>query len=134
MVNEERVKHLYKIALYEQSEEKLNRPIGKYYKSDYIGKEMIKSIFTGTFAFGCLALLWLFRSWEDVLDSMNSLEIVETAIHMAIVYGIFMVIYLVITYIVYAYRYEARKKRLKEHTKTLKRVYQMYEREEKLKQ
>ena len=34
MINEERVKQLYKIALYEQNEEKENRPIGKYYKSD----------------------------------------------------------------------------------------------------
>ena len=134
MVNEERVKHLYKIALYEQNEEKQNRPVGKYYKSDYIGKEIIKSVFTGTFAYGCIAALWLLGSWEEFLESMNSLEVMDTAIEMAIAYGVFMLVYLGITYIVYSVRYEARKKKLKEHTKNLKRIYQLYEREEKLKQ
>lgn len=133
MINEERVKRLYKIALYEQKEEKQNRQIGQYYKSDYIGKELIKSIISGTFAFGCLALLWLLGSWEDVLDSINNLEIVGTAFRMIVVYLVFMVFYLGVTYAVYRYRYDAGKKKLKEYMKNLKIAQKMYEREEKLK-
>ena len=133
MINEERVKRLYKIALYEQKEEKKHREIGQYYKSDYIGKELIKSIISGTLAFGCLAILWLLGSWEDVLDSINNLEIVGTAFQMIAVYLVFILIYLVITYVVYRYRYDAGRKRLKEYMKNLKVAQRMYEREEKLK-
>ena len=133
MINEERVKRLYKIALYEQKEEKQHRQIGQYYKSDYIGKELIKSIFSGTLAFGCLALLWLLGSWEDVLDSINNLEIVGTAFRMIGVYLVFMVFYLGVTYLVYRSRYNAGKKRLKEYLKNLRIAQKMYEREEKLK-
>ena len=133
MIKEDRVKQLYKIALYEQKEEKQNRQIGQYYKSDYIGKELIKSIVSGTCAFGCMALLWLLGSWEDVLESINNLEIVGTAFRMIAVYLVFMVVYLGATYVVYRYRYDAGRKKLKEYTKNLKNAKKMYEREEKLK-
>lgn len=133
MINEERVKQLYKIALYEQNDEKENRQVGHYYKSDYVGKEMIKSIFTGTFAFCCFAVLWLLSSWEDVLESINNLEIVNTAIEMIVIYVIFMVIYMGATYVIYSVRYSAGRKKIKTYTSDLKTVQKMYEREEKLK-
>ena len=93
----------------------------------------MKSIVTGTLAFGCFAILWMLSSWEDVLDSINNLEIIDTAIQMIIYYGIFMVIYLPATYVVYRARYEAGKKKIKEYSADLKVAYKMYEREEKLK-
>lgn len=133
MINEERVKQLYKIALYEQNDENRNREIGRFYKSDYIGKELIKSIFTGTFAFLCFAILYLLGSWEDVLDSINSLEIVDIVINMIVYYLGFLVIYLFATYLVYRARYDAGKKKLKAYYSNLKAAHKMYEREEKLK-
>ena len=133
MINEERVKQLYKIALYEQNEEKMNRQTGQYYKSDFVGKELIKSILTGTLAFACFAILWMLSSWDDVLESINNLEVVGIAIEMLIFYGIFLVIYLGATYIVYKVRYEVSKKKIKTYIDDLKAVQKMYEREEKLK-
>lgn len=133
MINEERVRQLNKIALYEKNEENLNREIGQFYKSDYVGKELIKSIFTGTFACGCFAILWLLGAWEDVLEKLNSLELTGMIVNMITFYLVFMVIYLFATYVVYSMRYEARKKKLKEYTSNLKTMHKMYEREEKLK-
>ena len=133
MVNEERVKQLYKIAFYEQKAGKKNRKIGQYYKSDYVGRQMIGSIFTGTLAYACLALLWAFSTWEDVLESINNLEIVGVVIEMLIYFGIFMAIYLLITYVVYSVRYEVGKKQMKKYITDLKIAHKMYEREEKLK-
>lgn len=133
MVNEERVKQLYKIALYEQTEEKRNRKVGQYYKSDYTGRQMVASIFTGTLAFGCFAGLWMLSSWEEMLESINNLEIVGVVIEMLVYYAIFMVLYLVATYIVYSVRYEAGKKKMKKYMNDLKIAHKMYEREEKLK-
>ena len=133
MVNEERIKQFYKIATYEQNEEKKNRKIGQYYKSDYVSRQMIGSIFTGTIAFACFALLWMLSSWEDVLESINNLEIVGIAVEMIIYYVIFMALYLLGTYIVYSVRYVACKKKMKKYIADLKRMQKMYEREEKLK-
>ena len=40
MINEERVKELYKVALYDKNEDSLCSPISKYYRKDYIRKEL----------------------------------------------------------------------------------------------
>ncbi len=133
MINEERVKQLYKIALYEQNEEKRNREIGQFYKSDYVGKELIKSIFMGTFAYGFFVLLWLLCSWQDVLESINNLEIVGMVVNLIIYYVGFLLLYLFATYVVYSMRYHAGRKKLKSYTSNLKTAQKMYEREEKLK-
>lgn len=133
MLNQDRIKQLYKLAVYEQNEEKRYRQIGKYYRSDYIGKEIIKSIFTGTIAYVFLAALWMMANWEEVLISINNLEIVNTIITMCVIYLAYMIVYLFASYIVYAFRYIAGRKSLDKYIQDLKTLNQMYEREEKLK-
>lgn len=133
MINEERVKQLYKIALYEQSNGREQQQFGQYYQADYIGKEMIKSIFTGTIAFGCMCILWVLGTWEEFLDSINNLQVVGTAVRVVIVYVIFMILYLAATYVIYLLRYREGRKKMKDYMGDLKKARQMYEREEKLK-
>lgn len=133
MVNVDRVKHQSQIAFYEQTKEKENRAIGQYYRSDFIGKEVIKSIFTGTIAYGVLAALWVMANMDAVLQSVNDLSIIRTVFIMLLVYIGFIIVYLLITYLVYAFRYVRGKKELEEYKGHLKALNQMYEREEKLK-
>lgn len=133
MLNQDRVKQLYKVALYEQNDEKQYSQVGKYYRSDYIGKEVIKSIFTGTIAYVFLAALWVLANWDAVLVSVNNLEIVNTVMMMAVIYVGYMIVYLFASYIVYAFRYVRGRKELDKYCEDLKVLNQMYEREEKLK-
>jgi hypothetical protein len=133
MVNEERVKNLYKIALYERDEKKYERQTGHYYKKDYIGKEMIKSFFVGTLAYGLLVFLWVISTLDDFLRSINNLEIIGDTVVIALLYIVFMVLYLMATYFIAVSRYKEGRLRLKEYLKALKVTKKMYEREEKLK-
>lgn len=133
MVNEERVKNLYKIALYERDEKKYERQTGQYYKKDYISKEMIKSFFVGTLAYILLVLLWIISTLDEFLRSVNNLEFKKETIIIVFLYIVFMVLYLVATYFIACSRYKEGKVRLKEYLKALKVTKKMYEREEKLK-
>lgn len=133
MVNMERIKHQSQIAFYEQKEEKKNRGIGQYYRSDFIGKEIIRSIFTGTIAYVVMAALWVMGNIDAILDSVNDLSIVQTVFVMILIYIGFIVVYLFVTYIVYAFRYTKGKKKMDDYKGHLKALNQMYEREEKLK-
>ena len=94
MVNVERVKHQCQIAFYEKKEEKQNRGIGQYYRSDYIGKEVIKSIFTGTIAYAVMSALWVMANMELVLSQVNDLSIVRTVLIMLVIYMGFLVVFL----------------------------------------
>lgn len=133
MLNEERVKQLCKVALYEKREEKVHKQIGKYYRSDYIGKEILKSIFTGTAAYLFIVLLMIINKWNEVLSIINKLSFQENILPFLITYVIFMVAYIVLTYIVYKTRYDSCRKDLDEYEKELQVLHQMYEREDKIK-
>lgn len=133
MVNEDRVKKLYKVAVYEQKEEKEHRQAGLYYRSDYIGKEVVKSFFTGSFAYLIIVVLWMMSNWSLVLYQINTLEITDTLIRVLVFYVIFMAIYLFVTAVIYYFRYKHSKQKLNGYLADLKTVQRMFEREEKLK-
>lgn len=133
MVNEDRVKQLYKIAIYEKNEEKQHRQAGQYYRSDYIAKEVMKSIFTGTFAYAIMAALWMISNWSLVLYQINTLEIIDTLVIMLVFYIGFMIIYIFSTVMVYFFRYKQSQKKLDIYVEDLKAANRMFEREEKLK-
>lgn len=133
MVNEERVKNLYKIALYEKDECKYQRQTGYYHKKDYISKEMIKSFFMGTLAYLLLVLLWAISTLDEFLRSMNNLQVIKDSVIIVLLYVIFIMIYLFATYFIARTRYKRGRNLLKEYVKSLKITKKMYEREEKLK-
>lgn len=133
MVNEDRVKRLYKLAVYEQNEEKAHRQAGQYYHSDYVGKEVMKSFFSGSIAYVIIAILWVMSNWSLVLYQINTLEIVDTVIAMIIYYIVFMIIYIFATVVVYHFRYKHSEEKLNAYVEDLKAAHSMFEREEKLK-
>lgn len=133
MVNEEKVKQLYKVALYEKREEKLHKQTGKYYRSDYIGKEILKSIFTGSLAYLFILILFMINKWESFLEVVNQVDITGWIIPIVGVYVGYMLVYLVLTYVIYKNRYENSRKHLDEYEEELRILHNMYEREEKLK-
>ncbi len=133
MVNEERVKQLYKIAVYEQNEEKEHRQAGQFYRSDYIGKEVVKSFFSGSIAYLIMLALWAISNWNMVMHQINTLEIVDTFVVAVVIYILFLAAYIFVTALVYYYRYKNSKKCLEAYIKELKAAHIMFEREEKLK-
>lgn len=133
MVNEDRVKLLYKLAVYEQTEEKKHREAGQFYRGDYIMKEVIKSFFTGTFAYAIMAMLWCISNWSLVMYQINTLEIIDTFISMLVIYVFFLAGYLFVTALIYYFRYKYSKKKVDGYVEDLKRTHRMFEREEKLK-
>ena len=51
MISEERVKELYHLAAFDEYENKKYHQAGEYTMWDYVGKEIVKSFFSGTIAF-----------------------------------------------------------------------------------
>uniref|UniRef100_UPI004055A213 hypothetical protein n=1 Tax=Agathobacter sp. TaxID=2021311 RepID=UPI004055A213 len=133
MINRERVKQLYKIAIYEQNEEKQHEAVGQYYKSDFIGKEILKSIFSGTITYGLMVAVWGICNITKVEEMLLDFEILEAALKIGLMYVGFMAIYLFATALIYNVRYEKGRKKLETYIKDLKAVEKMYERDEKLK-
>ena len=45
MLDEKRIRQMTKLAFFEKKEEKNALRIGRYFRSDYIGKELLKNFF-----------------------------------------------------------------------------------------
>lgn len=133
MINEEKVKELYHVALYDTKERKEYEQVSRYYMKDYLVKEVLKSFFAGTIAFMGLLALYIMYNMDVLLAEINSMDIMETAMRYILLYVAFMLAYIFVTILVYALRYTKARKRLCENEEHLKKVYKMYEREEKIK-
>jgi hypothetical protein len=133
MINEERVTEMYHMAVYDQKENRQARQMNSFYRRDYIGKELIKSIFSGSIAFVLIVVFLLLGTAEDVIDNLSSMDLVSTGTVLVILYLLFEFLYLLITMRVYRRRYRDGKAELKKYYKHLKSVNRMYTREEKLK-
>ena len=69
MINEEKVKIMTKLAMYEQGKGRKYLPVSKYYRSDYIGLALIKNFFSGhnwilSERCSCSGLFWRISSGE----------------------------------------------------------------------
>ena len=133
MINQERVKQLYKIALYEQKEEKKHEAVGQLYKSDFIGKEVIKSIFCATIAYCLMVVVWVICNFETIVEMLMNLEILDMAKDIGMMYAVFLIVYVFITVLIYHTRYKKSREKLEQYMERLKIVDKMYERDEKLK-
>ena len=131
MLNEERIKLMTKMACYEANEGKKNVAIGNYFRGDYIGLQVIKSILSATIAFVILFAMFIFYDFEIFMTDIYKMDLFQFAKSVIIDYLIFTGVYAVISYGVYTYRYTRAKKSLKMYYNNLKRLAYLYDRENK---
>ena len=75
MLNEERIKLMTKMAAYEANEGKKNVAIGNYFRGDYIGLQVIKSIISATLAFLIVFGLFIFYDFEVFMSDIYKMDL-----------------------------------------------------------
>lgn len=127
MLNEERIILMTKLASYEAGEGKKNAAIGKYFRSDYIGVQVIKSIISATVAFAIGFGLYILYDFESLMMDIYKMDLFIFAKNVLMNYFAVVVVYAVLTYGIYAYRYSRAKKSLKNYYANLKQLSALYE-------
>lgn len=133
MINENKVRELFHVALYDTKDDAVSKQAASYYAWDYIWKEGLKSFFTGTFAFVGIVVLWVAVNAQQLLEEINTLDFKAMGITAGVLYVAFMVVYIFATIVVYAAKYRAARKDVRKYMNHLKAVGKIYSREEKLK-
>ncbi|MBO5031639.1 MAG: hypothetical protein J6C19_03355 [Lachnospiraceae bacterium] len=131
MLNEERIKLMTKMACYEENEGRKNKAIGSYFRGDYIGLQVIKSIISATIAFVIIFAMYVFYDFEVFMADIYKMDLLAFGKSVIIDYLIFVVVYALISYGVYTYRYTKARKSLKIYYNNLKKLAYLYERENK---
>lgn len=127
MINEDKVILMTQMASYEEHEGRENMKIANYFRSDYIALQVLKSILCATIAFGLIMALCVFYDFEIIMQDIYKMDLVSFAKTILIYYGVMVVVYGVISYIVCACRYSKARKSLKLYYKNLKKLYSLYE-------
>ena len=129
MLNEERIKLMTKMAAYEANEGKKNVAIGNYFRGDYIGLQVIKSIISATLAFLIVFGLFIFYDFEVFMSDIYKMDLMGFGKTVVIVYLIFVAVYALISYMIYTYRYTKARKSLKMYYNNLKKLAYLYDKE-----
>ena len=108
MINEEKVKIMTKLAMYEQGKGRKYLPVSRYYRSDYIGLALIKNFFLVTIGY-----------------------VLIVAAYIIIGYLVVLIVYSVLTYIQYSVKYHRAKKSVREYYGQLTSLSKIYAREER---
>ena len=130
MLSEERVRTMTKAQIIADRDGKDTVPMTAYFRWDYIGRQILISILSGTAVFFLTVLLIFLDDIEaminaiDFTDAGNSLKMLESR------YFIFMAIYLSITFVVYSIRYGRGRKKLRKFYAKLQQLDKLYEEEE----
>lgn len=127
MLSQERIKLMTKMAAYEENEGKKYMSIGSYFRSDYMGMQVIRSVICGTLAFFLLAGLYVYYHFETMMQDIYKMDLLLLGRRVLFYYIVFIAAYSVITYVIYSFRYSRAKRRLKHYYYHLKQLAAIYD-------
>ena len=126
MLNEKRIILMTKMASYEANEGRKNVAIGSYFRSDYIGWQVLKSIISASLAFIVVFGMYIFYDFEVFMTDIYKMDLLGFAKYILEQYLWVVGLYAVISYIVYSMRYSRAVKSLKLYQANLRRLAEMY--------
>ncbi len=126
MVDANRVKLMTRMASYEMNEGKKYKKIGNYFRSDYLAMQVIKSIVYGSIAYMLILAIYFIYTLDTFLKDIYDLDLILFAKDLLVKYAIFVLVYTVISIIVYAIRYSTARKSLRCYFNNLKKLSDYY--------
>ena len=126
MINEERIVLMTKLASYEKGEGKQSMAVGKYFRGDYISLHLLKTVINGTLAYLLCFGVYLLYFFEDIMANLYNMDFALFARNIIYYYVIFIVVYGLVTYIFFTFRFIKAKKSIKRYYHNLKKLNAMY--------
>ena len=131
MLNEEKVILMTKMAAFIDREGKKNDAINSYFKSDYIGFNVLKSLISATIVFGVVVATYVLCNFETVLSNLYNTENLLAIGRRYLMYYLLLVgVYSLVSYVIYSYRYSKMRKSMKAYYGNLKKLARIYEKEQ----
>ncbi len=129
MLNEDRIILMTHMASYEENEGRRNVAIGSYFRGDYIGLQLLKSVISGTIAYALVVAMVIFYDFGTFMQDIYKTDLMELGKTLLFYYLGSLIVYLGISYAVYFHKYNQAKKSLKNYYNHLKQLSYLYEEE-----
>ena len=129
MLNNDRIRLMTKLALYEGKEGKEDIHLSKYYKTDYVRYEIIKSIICATLGYALILVLLVIYKSEYLIAKAVTLDYRGIGINVVGIYIMILAVYGLSTAVIASIRYDQSRKKLGKYYKLLKRLNKLYNEE-----
>lgn len=129
MLNEDRIKVMTDLAVFEKKHGRENEIAARYYKGDYISYNLIWTAIMSTIAFGLGLLLFFGVNFETYMAQMHKMDLPQQGKNIVVLYVVFMAVMLTVSYFVYRRRYMQAKKGLKKYCDKLHELEKIYNEE-----
>ena len=120
-----------KLAFFEKKEEKNALRIGRYFRSDYIGKELLKNFFLASIGYILVLAVAVLYHIEWLVDEIDTIDLQFAAGCLIASYLCFLAVYSIAVYVISTIRYQGAQKKLKWYGKELDDLQNIYEEQEK---
>lgn len=129
MVNLVRLKRMIALASYEKGAGKKDLAICRYYKGDYLTLKMIGTFFLTTFAYILILALLFAANLASILENITKMNFVITGSEILIGYIVLEAVFLTVTFVSGASRYNKARRRVKSYIAGIRRLLQSSEEE-----
>lgn len=122
MLSEEKIKLMTKLAIYEKHTGKKTMKLTKYFQMDYVSWNMLKTGIAVTIGYLLIIAVYIAYHFEEFVEEIYTMDYMALGREIAARYVMLLVIYMVVTFIIYSVRYSQGMKSLKRYQKNLKKV------------
>lgn len=126
MLDQNKIALMTRLASYEKNEGKKSTAINNYFRADYIGWQVLKSIISATIIFLILVAGYVVYDFENFMIDIYKLDLQQYGKDLLIRYVVFVGVFAVITYAVYAYRYSKARKSMRMYARNLNKLGEYY--------
>lgn len=131
MLNNEKIRLMTRMAAFDEVEGKKDIAVNGYFRGDYISFQILKSAIYATIGFAVIIALYILYNLETFLADFYKMDLLAFSKEWLTRYVIVLLIYLVISYFVYALRFNRSKRRIRAYQQQLKQLHIMYENSER---
>ena len=129
MIRTNKVKIMTRAAIFEQKEDRKALYINHFFSMDYVIYGMLKSAVSLTIAF-CLAVcMWVIYHAEELMTEKSVADLFALGKQVVTLYGAALLVFLLISMVVYYVRYAYAQERLKGYRSNLRKLAKSYQEE-----
>lgn len=129
MLNNDKIRNMTRLALYEQGNGKNDIKISHFYKSDYIRYNILKTIVTVTVGIALLLGFAGLYNMEYIISNATKINYRQLGISLLILYLLIIIGYVILTIAVTSVKYKRARKSLVKYNRNLKELYAIYKAE-----
>lgn len=126
MLNFKKIRLMTKLAVYEKKDGKEDIHLSKYYKTDYVRYQVLKSIITATIGYVLIIALIVFYRIEYLIKNAVILDYKLLGTYILGFYLMTITIFGLGALVAYSLKYDASRKKLSRYYRLLKRLEKIY--------